>query len=318
MANCITNAIQVDSLCGKVQGGAEYVVGFNWDSFKNQYDSQHGSPLEHLQAIVLRAGNEYYNDLLSGLALKGYNPIATNPNHSATANLIGGTTTKQVATGIFADAQTFLKKGTLHELKVPIAALGTWQIQLIVTNNGITNTYLLTATNYSTGIVSFALGNSPIIFDTLQATFLQPTPVYGVAKNTSYCKSCTGAKLCPKLKDVTTLGQNDFNGGNSIILSISCGCDSECHLYKKIGNDATVKATHALYIERALKKESIYGQNLSIANMSELNAIRIKELEKEIESSINKQLARIMPALKNEGQVCFTCGYNTFTKVANI
>lgn len=318
MGACITKAISADSLCGVVGGGLEYVVGFDYDSFKNQYSAQHGSPLEHLKTIVSQSGAEYYSDLLAGLSSRGFSPIIQAPTQSATA-ILSGSTTKSVGSGIFADAATFNKKGYLHSIRVAVTQVGNYSLNIISANGGIASNVLVSASAISAGLLTFPVPNDFLEFDTLQISFAQNTNIFGYQKAKDFCLPCSGGvSKCPRLKDVSATGLSEFNGGNGIILGLSCSCDAECHLYKKIGISADVKSVFGLYIERRLRKESVYGRNLAIENYAELNGIRIKQLDKEIEAAINKQLVRIMPALKNEGNMCFTCGYGTISSFTNI
>ena len=319
MGNCITSAISVESLCnGTVSGGLEYVVGFNYDSFKRQYSAQQGTPQEHLQRIVTQSGSEYYSDLVAGLASKGFNQIIPRSTYSATA-LLTGTTSKPVGAGLFGDATSYNKKGYITSIKVALASVGTHSLNLIVVNNGVTTNYTTVATNLTAGITNFPLPADPLEFDTFQVSFAQTTLIYQYQKTTDFCAPCKGNNVkCPRLKDVTTSGISEFNGGNGILVGLSCACDFECYIFKKIGVLADVRSVLGKYIERRQKKESIFGTNLAVDNLSELNTLRVKQLDKEIEEAITKQLVRIMAAIKNDGNMCFTCGYNTIQSVTNI
>jgi len=304
MPNCLRNTIIPTPSCERVGGGLEYIVGFDWDSFKHQYSTKHGTPEQHLQEIVDITGEEYLNDLMAMLAKNGIVPTRSN----------------RVNTGSFS-------LGYTEKIISAVAVAGTYSINLTVVNGVIVASYTISATIYSAGLIEFPVPNGCVTGNRIFAYWAQPTPVFPYQKNVAYCKPCGGsvARLgCPDVRDITNFVSpvsvviSEFHGGNGIVFGAGCECDYECYLSKKIGVTSDIRALHALYIERRLKLESINSQNQSLSNYSETVKERLKEVNTEIEKGLSRQLARIIPVIRKDGEACFSCGYGTVQKVANI
>ena len=325
MPNCLRNTITPTPPCDKVGGGLEYIVGFDWDSFKSQYSTKHGTPEQHLQEIVDITGEEYLNDLMAMLAKNGIVPTRSNRVNTGSFSLGNTSSLKPVGSGILAESST--KLVYLEKIISAVAVAGTYSINLTVVNGIITTNYTITATIYSAGLIEFPVPNGEVKGNKIFASWAQPTPVFPYQKNVAYCKPCGGsvARLgCPDVRDITSfisptsVNISEFHGGNGIVFGAGCECDYECYLSKKIGVTSDIRALHALYIERRLKLESINSQNQSLSNYSETVRERLKEVNAEIEKGLARQLARIIPVIRKDGEACFSCGYGTVQKVSNI
>ena len=312
MPKCFEN-ITLQSLCTTVQGGLEYVRGFNYDSFKNQYDAQHGTPENHLQSIISQSAEQYYIDLLSALANVGISPKQERKNFTSTPNMQGSYTTKQAGSGILAYSSDKLIH--IDKIIVGIASIGTYSINVEVTLDGIVTNAVLSKSVPFPSAITF---EGDFLGEKIVVTYLQPTPVYPITKSEAFCAPCTGNLPCPKIKDISGATITDWNGGNCISIHVGCECDYACFLSKKIGILAEMRATQALYIEKILKEESLNGQNQSFANYAEQIKVRLDEIRKEIENKLAQQVARISPSIKMSNGDCFSCSFGTSRTYSNI